>query len=234
MWGDGGLFEGNVALSQYWDGLSLEYHFTSLPAYPVNRSPLSELLVYPQPAKKKSEGKKYAARVLTSVESIALLEEKKRKKIEEIEEKQRKKKEREMKKIAKEEEKKRKALEREAKKAEAENKKSKGTTKKRPAKSSLASNSKRQKFVEDKTDDECEEVGLQHREISESECAACFGQWEDDEAEEWLKCTNDKCGVWSHAECLEKCDNAYVYVLCQHVQGRREKTEGLRKGGKES
>ena len=63
----------------------------------------------------------------------------------------------------------------EAKKAEAENKKSKGTTKKRPAKSSLASNSKRQKFVEDKTDDECEEVGLQRREISESECAACFG-----------------------------------------------------------
>ena len=101
-----------------------------------------------------------------------------------------------MKKIAKEEEKKRKALERESKKAEAENKKSKGTTKKRPAKSSLVSNSKRQKFVEDKTDDECEEVGLQRREISESECAACFGQWEDDETEEWLKCTNDKCGVW--------------------------------------
>ena len=120
-----------------------------------------------------------------------------------------------MKKIAKEEEKKRKALEREAKKAEAENKKRKGTTKKRPAKSSLASNSKRQKFVEDKTDDECEEVGLQHCEISESECAACFGQWEDNEAEEWLKCTNDKCGVWSHAECLEKSDNAYVCVLCQ-------------------
>ena len=80
---------------------------TPLPANPVNRSPLSELLVYPQPAKKKSEGKKYAARVLTSVESIAMLEGKKRKKMEEIEEKQRKKKEREMKKIAKEEEKKR-------------------------------------------------------------------------------------------------------------------------------
>ena len=90
----------------------------------------------------------------------------------------------EMKKIAKEEEKKRKALEREAKKAEAENKKRKGTTKKQPAKSSLASNSKWQKFVEDKTDDECEEVGLQHHEISESKCAACFGQWEDNEAEE--------------------------------------------------
>ena len=53
------------------------------------------------------------------------------------------------------------------------------------------------------------------REISESECAACFGQWEDDEAEEWLKCTNDKCGDWSHAECLEKSDDAYVCVLFQ-------------------
>ena len=69
----------------------------------VNRSPLSELLVYPTCAKKKTEVKKYAARVLTSAESIALLEEKKQKKLEEIEEKQRKKKEREMKKIAREE-----------------------------------------------------------------------------------------------------------------------------------
>ena len=82
----------------------------------VDRSPLSELLVYPTCAKKNTEVKKYVARVLTSAESIALLEEKKQKKLEEMEEKQRKKKEREMKKIAGEEEKKCKALEREAKK----------------------------------------------------------------------------------------------------------------------
>lgn len=177
----------------------------------VNRSPLSELLVYPTSTKKKTEVKKYVARVLTSAESIALLEEKKQKKLEEMEEKQRKKKEREMKKIAREEEKKRKALER-GKKAEAErNKKNKGVTKKRPARSSDTANPKRQKICED----ECDEVGLQHREISESECAACFGQWEEDDAEEWLICTNDKCGVWSHTDCLEKCDDAYVCVLCQ-------------------
>ena len=42
----------------------------------VNRSPLSELLVYPTCAKKNAEVKKYVARVLTSAESIALLEEK--------------------------------------------------------------------------------------------------------------------------------------------------------------
>ena len=89
-----------------------------------------------------------------------------------MEEKQRKKKEREMKKIAREEEKKRKALQREAKKAEAEkNKKNKGATKKRPVRSSDTANPKRQKICED----ECDEVGLQHREISESECAVCFG-----------------------------------------------------------
>ena len=58
---------------------------------PVNRSPLSELLVYPTCAKKKTQVKKYVARVLTSAESIALLEEKKQKKLEEMEEKQRKK-----------------------------------------------------------------------------------------------------------------------------------------------
>ena len=72
---------------------------------PVNRSPLSELLVYPTCAKKKTEAKKYVAHVLTSAESIALLEEKKQKKLEEMEEKQRKKKKWEMKRIAREEEK---------------------------------------------------------------------------------------------------------------------------------
>jgi len=132
-----------------------------------------------------------------------------------MEEKQQKKKEREMKKIAKEEEKWRNTLEREAKKAEAEKqRKSKSNIRKWSVKSS-ASNSKRQKIVGDDTDDECEESGLQYREISESECAACFGQWEEDDADEWLKCTNENCGVWSHADCLEKSDDAYICVLCQ-------------------
>ena len=114
-----------------------------------------------------------------------------------------------MKKIAMEEEKKCKALEREAKKAEAEkNRKNKDATKKRPVRSSDTANSKRQKIGDD-------EVGLQHREISESECAVCFGHWEEDDADEWLMCTNENCGVWSHSNCLEKCDDTYVCVLCQ-------------------
>ena len=169
-------------------------------------------MVYPTCAKKNTEVKKYVACVLTSAESIALLEEKKQKKLEEMEEKQRKKKEREMKKIAREEEKKCKALEREAKKAEAEkNKKNKGATKKRPVRSSDTANPKRQKICKD----ECDEVGLQHREISESEYTVCFGHWEEDDADEWLMCTNDKCGVWSHTDCLEKSDEAYACILCQ-------------------
>ena len=70
---------------------------------------------------------------------------------------------------------------REAKKAEAKkNKKNKGTTKKRPVRSSDTANPKRQKIRED----ESEEVGLQHREISEIECAACFGHWEENDVDE--------------------------------------------------
>ena len=88
---------------------------------PPKRLPLSELLVYPTPTQKVSKTKS-CARVLTSAESIAVLEEKARKKREEQEEKERKKKERELKKDAREEEKKRKAQERQDKQAEKQKK----------------------------------------------------------------------------------------------------------------
>ena len=122
-----------------------------------------------------------------------------------------KKKEREMKNIAREEKIKCKALEREAKKLRQRGTKRIRVLQERLARSSDTVNPKRQKICED----ECDEVGLQHREISESECAVCFGQWEEDDTEEWLMCTNDKCGVWSHTDFLEKCDDAYVCVLYQ-------------------
>ena len=54
--------------------------------------------------------------------------------------------------------------------------------------------------------------GLQHHEISPSEYAACFGLWEDD-TDEWFKCTNNECGVWCHADCLEQSEQAHAYVL---------------------
>ena len=86
------------------------------PAATLKRSPLAELLVYPTPTQKKAKPK-CLARVLTSAESITLLEEKAHKKQEEKEKKRKKRKERDMKKKLWEEEKEGKAQEREAKKA---------------------------------------------------------------------------------------------------------------------
>ena len=85
----------------------------------LNSSPISEFLVYPtvvNKAKPKQVSK--SARILTSCESLALLEEKKQKKEEEEKEKARRKKEREEKRLAKESEKRQKQQERETKKAE--------------------------------------------------------------------------------------------------------------------
>ena len=80
-----------------------------------SRSPLTELLVYPTPTQAKSQVKT-SARVLTSAESIAILEEKQKKALKEIEEKEKRKEERQRKKAAKEEDKQHKAREREMKK----------------------------------------------------------------------------------------------------------------------
>ena len=68
------------------------------PVASLKRSPLAELLVYPTPQQKKVKPRSLA-RVLTSAESIALLEEKGRKKQEVKKERERKKKEREAKKV---------------------------------------------------------------------------------------------------------------------------------------
>ena len=52
--------------------------------------------------------------------------------------------------------------------------------------------------------------------IMKSECAAYFGLFEDDpDSVEWIECTNESCKVWCHADCLERCDKAYVCVVCQ-------------------
>ena len=185
----------------------------------VKRSPLADLLVYPTPTQQKAKPKS-SARVLTSAESIALLEEKARKKQEEKEEKERKKKEREMKRNHREEEKKRKAQEREARKAEKQKKfdqkKSKERGQKRGNSSDKSSSATNKRPRVDSTFDESQDTGIQHREVSTNECAACFGLYEDDpEPTEWIRCTNEDCQVWSHAECLEISDNAYICVVCE-------------------
>lgn len=51
------------------------------------------------------------------------------------------------------------------------------------------------------------EGGLQEAEISISECAACFGLYEDDITDgqlmhEWIQCTDPDCGKWMHVDCF--------------------------------
>ena len=170
--------------------------------------------MYPTPTQKKAKPK-CLARVLTSAESIALLEEKANKK---QEEKERKKKERDMKKKLREEEKEGKAQEREAKKATKQQKKADQTKKKECGQKRASGiggiRSKRQRV--DNSVEESQDTGIQHREVSTNECVVCFGLYEDDpDPAEWIQCTNKDGKVWSHAECLEMCEDAYVCVICE-------------------
>ena len=110
-------------------------------------------------------------------------------------------------------EKKRKAEERQAKQAEKQKKaEQKETTGRKRNGSFVGSGSKRQRL--DRRENESHDTGVQHREVSKDECAACFGLFEnDDELVEWIECTNDDCKVWCQAECLEKCDDRCL-CLC--------------------
>jgi len=184
---------------------------------------ISEFLVYPTPTKGRKPKEVKSARVLTSVESRTLLKEKERKKREDAEAKEQRKQERLAKKAEKEEEKKRKQEERAAKAAErqkiAEEKAAKkaGTGRKRRAgeQSVNQGNPKKKKAT-------CDE-GLQRREISSSECAACFGLYEDDVDDDgsvtcdWIQCTNQQCSLWMHTNCLDKSDGEYVCAVCQNI-----------------
>ena len=165
------------------------------------------------------------ARVLTSIEALHMLEEKERKKKEEQEEKKRKRQEREQKKLQRLEEQKRKQEERATKQAERqkaaqEKAKKKGTGNSRKRKegeysgtSSAGTNPKRTKAAKS-------DIGLQGREVSSNECAACFGLYEDvdpdsgDITQEWIQCTDEDCGVWMHTERLDKCDDDFVCCIC--------------------
>ena len=180
--------------------------------------------MYPTPTKGRKNKEVKSARVLTSVESQTLLEEKERQKREEAEAKEQRKQERLAKKAEKEEEKKRKQEEREAKAAEwqriAEEKAAKKagrTGRKRSAgeRSVNQGNPKKKKSTDDQ--------GLQGREISSSECAACFGLYEDDVNDDgdvtcdWFQCTNEQCSLWMHTTCLDKSDGEYICAVWQNM-----------------
>ena len=148
------------------------------------------------------------ARVLTSSECIAILEDKERKKKAEQEEKERRKVERETKKKQKEEEKRQKAEER-AKKAEEKAKKADG--KARAAAAKAASNTTRNlKRAPKRKNNASEPLAKRARselEVDANTCAICFGTYEEDllggGGEDWIQCT---CGKWVHEECVEDCE----------------------------
>ena len=179
-------------------------------------SPLSRYLLPQTPIPPQIKTGK--ARVLTSAECIAILEEKECKKKAEVEEKEKRKLEREAKKKEKEEEKKRKAEER-AKKAEekakkAEEKAKKAEEKARGAASKTASKRAITTTRAAKRKNEAAEPLAKRAKYSEEEvevdsntCAICFGSYEEDllsgGGDEWLQCT---CGKWVHEECVEDCE----------------------------
>jgi len=187
-------------------------------------SPLSTLLVYPKQKTKTQQAPK-CARVLTSAESLAYLEEKQRKKKEEQEQKEQRKKEREMKKLQKEQEKIRKQQEKEAKKNQQKNKITKAAKRKRLVEESEPDTTKeatKRRRPDDRESNlqKSNEDGLQHHEISQNECAACFGAYEEDVDDdgnltvEWIQCTNKSCNVWSHCNCLDNTEGEYICTIC--------------------
>ena len=197
-------------------------------------SPLSSLLVYPKPPHKKSHQTPKCARVLTSAESLAYLQEKERKKKEEQELKELRKKEREKKRLEREQDKVRKQQQKEAKKKQQENKITQANKKDaevendtskvdslRPAITRRTAKRRRLEETESNNSKKSKEDGLQHNEISQNECAACFGTYEEDLNNagdliaEWIQCTNKSCGVWSHCDCLDKTEGEHVCAICQ-------------------
>ena len=64
-------------------------------------------------------------------------------------------------------------------------------------------------------------IRLQRREVSSNECAACFGLYDEDVdpdsgdiIQDWIQCTDEGWGVWTHTECLDKCDDDFVCGIC--------------------
>ena len=179
---------------------------------------LSEFLSYPSPVNKGKARNFKGARVLTSVESRALLEEKERKKREENEAKELRRQERLEKKKIKEREQKRKQEERALKATQRGN-----NIKTRAARLKKGVSESSSKQGNPKGKRRTNERGLQTFEISSSECASCFGLYEDDINEngditsEWIQCTNEECALWMHTHCLDASDGMFVCAVCQNT-----------------
>ena len=198
---------------------------TSLRGTRETFSAVSRFLTIPSSAIKSSGGKGKGkgkagsgARVLTSEESLAIMEEKEHLKKEEEDAKERRKLEREEKRQAKEVEKKLKAEERE-KKAEERRKKAELKKQEQEEKRQQreAKNKHKQSGVPKPNEHSGNETGIQTNEITNSECAACFGLYEDDLlpdgelVEEWVECTG--CKKWMHGQCV-RLDDQELMACC--------------------
>ena len=181
---------------------------------------------------KVSEKRSTGARILTSAEHLAMLDEKEKKKAEEAEEKERRKKEREEKRKQKEEEKRLKAearakkAEERARKEEEKAKRAEEKAKERALKTEERSKRKttNKKRAEPATSSEpscassCTEKNEQPRQknantvlsrsedLNSGECCVCFDTYDEDVALEtgrdWVECA---CQRWLHEECAEDC-----------------------------
>ena len=203
----------------------------STPQAPPN-TPIAEFLVYPTPIRKtKLEATSRSACVLTSAESRLLLKEKERNKKEEEEEKARRKSKREEKRVAREEEKKKKLEEREARKAEQAKKKSekqnKAKGKRNPVEYLVPALSGNKRKLPGEFSGSVKTYPKRKRmdpksnqETNEDVCCVCFGLYKDDvnkSNREWIQCSSEDCGIWSHVCCLEETDGVYVCAICKSV-----------------
>ena len=148
------------------------------------------------------------ARVLTSSECLAILEEKERRKKAEALEKERRKEEREARKQQKEEEKTRKAQEKAIRtkqraKAPSTSIKTRNITASsdvtpKTTTAAAIKQSNRAPFLDKRPKRILEDIG-----VDANTCCVCFGTYEDDgDGEDWLQCG---CGKWAHKDCIEDC-----------------------------
>ena len=148
--------------------------------------------------------------MLTSHEALKELIEKEKKK-EEEEAKQKRREERERKKIEKQEEKARKDEIRQKKQTDK-------ALKKKTRKKQTDVEHPDPVIDESDAEPESSDSGLQSHEISNNECAFCFGLYDDNFSatgrlqREWIQCTRVTCKKWMHYDCLS---DMYVCGLCK-------------------
>ena len=193
-------------------------------------SPITQFLSYPNvtsnKAKSNSSAVNASARVLTSSDAIALMEMKAKKKEDELLAKEMRKKEREEKKCLREIEAKRKAEEKEKKAAT----KKKVVMEKEALKKKKAELRLRNKKKKSNKENDGDGSGTSHagtgcaghgtsNSTEQNECSVCLGSYEDDFIDgvlqkEWIRCTNETCGLWMHCDCLSTDGNSYVCYIC--------------------